>query len=458
MRKKLIIAITILLLIGISFLPTRDPDFGWHYRCGTEFLNSFNTCTKNTFSYFLPNYRSFNPHLLYDLFLALSYNMLGFLGTSILYTTTLLLSALLFLSLTSSDLTYKIISFISIFFLSISTFGLGIRSQVFTYLFFLLSLYLIKKRLLIFSPLLIILWVNTHIGFFLGLVLLTFYFISFPTIKNFLILALSFFATLLNPFGFSVYQEILNHATSPMGKMIAEWVSPSLPYKILLSCIFITILLLTYKKSLSFELLLFSFFFLLAIMAKRNLPFFYTLSFYLVLEHKKDKLPALPLQPTFVIISSLAAFFLFINIPSTLQYSNSSQQYCEKGVVKYPCKAIKSYPLKGNVFSMYEWGGFLIWKRPQIKVFVDGRMPAWKAKDGKSPYQIFLEIIQTRDGWNSRLKNLKTNYLLIRDGTFLDLLLQKKAKDYGWKEVYRDKIAVIYKNEDLSSTQPKTLD
>jgi len=97
-------------------------------------------------------------------------------------------------------------------------------------------------------------------------------------------------------------------------------------------------------------------------------------------------------------------------------------------------------------YAAYEWGGFLIWQKPAVKVFVDGRMPAWRDKNGKSPYQVYLEIIQAQPGWNEKLRSLKTNYLLINSGTFLDLLLAKEAKKYNWQEVYRDKTAVIYKN------------
>lgn len=122
--------------------------------------------------------------------------------------------------------------------------------------------------------------------------------------------------------------------------------------------------------------------------------------------------------------------------------------YCNQGLTKYPCQAIKNYPqLSGNVFSMYEWGGFLIWQKPNIKVFVDGRMPAWKDENGKSPYQVFLEIIQTQPGWNEQLRKWGTNYLLIGRGTFLNLFLQNDSIKYGWQEEYRNDVAVIYKNK-----------
>ena len=33
---------------------------------------------------------------------------------------------------------------------------------------------------------------------------------------------------------------------------------------------------------------------------------------------------------------------------------------------------------EGEGFSEYGWGGYLIWKMPEKKVFVDGRMPSWR--------------------------------------------------------------------------------
>ena len=47
----------------------------------------------------------------------------------------------------------------------------------------------------------------------------------------------------------------------------------------------------------------------------------------------------------------------------------------------------------------------------------------------KAHIKFFLDIIQTKPGWNEKLNKWKTDYLLIINGTFLDLLLQKEAKD-----------------------------
>jgi len=86
----------------------------------------------------------------------------------------------------------------------------------------------------------------------------------------------------------------------------------------------------------------------------------------------------------------------------------------------------------------------LIWKMPDIKVFADGRTPSWLDKNGNSTYEILLAIIQAQPGWNEKLSETKTNYLLIGPGTFLDLELKQNSKNYDWKELYRDNIAVLY--------------
>ena len=88
----------------------------------------------------------------------------------------------------------------------------------------------------------------------------------------------------------------------------------------------------------------------------------------------------------------------------------------------------------------------MIWQRPDIKIFSDGRMPAWRDENGESPYNVYLHILQTRPGWNKTLRKYKTDYLLLAQGTFLDLLLDTEAEGYDWEKVYENKTHAIYKN------------
>lgn len=133
------------------------------------------------------------------------------------------------------------------------------------------------------------------------------------------------------------------------------------------------------------------------------------------------------------------------NLSTTANFNSSWKNYCTGGQIPYPCEFISKYPnLKGNVFATYEWGGFLIWKMPDIKVFADGRTPAWLDKNGNSTYEIYLAILQTQPGWNEKLAETNTDYLLIGPGTFLDLTLNQNPKKFNWKELYRDNFTVLY--------------
>lgn len=460
--KKIVLVLFLLTVLCLGFLPVKDTDFGWHYRCGNQFLETGNLCLSNTFSYFLPNYKAYYSGHLYDIALALVYNHGGFLLVSIIGAVIFSLSALVFFLLIRSESWISISAFFIVFFLSYPIFNLGLRPQIVSYLFFLFLLFILKHKnlkLLFTLPFLFLLWVNIHIGFFIGLFILFFY--LFKQKKRTLIpyigiIFLSLLATLINPFGLKVYEEIFKHASSPLNTMIAEWVQPTLwqaVFIIIISIVSFTIMVKNKTITLTQFLLLF-FFGVLVLKAQRNLPFFYTIFFIIFLNKLKIKSENLNgiLVP---LLSSVIFFTVIVHVPSTILHGTHWNTYCNNSItVAYPCAALKKYPLSGNVYANYEWGGFLIWQKPEIKVFVDGRMPAWKDENDKSPYQVYLEIIQIKSGWNEKLRSLKTDYIFINAGTFLDLLLQKNTSKFGWKEEYRDNFAVIYKNI-VSYVKPK---
>jgi len=455
--KKIVVFLFFVLIFLISFFPIKDTDFGWHYRCGKEFLTSDSLCIKNNFSYFLPNYHSYYSGHLYDIIIAFIYDHWGFLGISFIGSIIFTLTALIFIKLINNIKLNFLTYFIS-FVLSYSVLSLGFRPQIITYLFLLILLWILEsknRKLFFLIPILFLFWVNLHIGFFIGLFILIFFIFYenkyFNLTQKLLIIFISFLTTLINPFGINVYREIFNHLTSPLGQMIAEWVKPPPFYLFLIS--FFTIIGLIdimKRKPFNFFYLLFLIFFsLLSLNALRNLPFFYLIFFYVTRDSfKKFRILRLIQSEVLVpILCSIIIFILIVYVPITIKFDTSWTEYCQKGQIPYPCQAIKKFPqLIGNVFNTYEWGGFLIWQKPNVKVFVDGRMPAWHDENGKSPYQVFLSIIQTQPRWNEKLNKLKTNYLLITNGTFLDLLLQKESTKYNWREVYRDDVAVIYKN------------
>lgn len=459
-----------LLIFIIFLLPTTDPDFGWQLRCGQEFLTRGQLCIKNAFSVLLPDYKSAYPILVYPAILALIFERFGFWGLSALNALVVTGAyVFLFYAVKNNNFQKMVFLLASIPF-SWVVFSLGLRSQILSILFFSITLFIISKirngsfRFGFFLPLLFILWANTHggivFGFLLILILIVEQILKRERKRNLqttLLLISSFFASLINPFGFRIYQEILIHYKVPLNTLIAEWVPPSPLH--LLFLVFILLLLfssvlfslVSSKKTLPlFPLLSVFLFVFLALLARRNLPFAYFSLIFLYFDDKflsfhftSKSLPSFFITPLLIIGIITASF---INFPRTNRMNTNWNAFCNESSVVYPCRAVdflKNQKMKGNIFNTYEWGGFLIWRLPEFKVFVDGRMPAWPHPSGKSPYTIFLEIIQTKSGWERTLQSYKINWLLISPGTFLDLELQKRPRNWI-KEVYRDKTAVVY--------------
>lgn len=471
--KKFNQLIFIFLIFGLFllfFLPPLDPDLGWQLRCGQQIWQEKKICSQNEFSVLLANYRWPHSHSLYQFLIFPFYQIGGLLGLSLINGFLILASIIFFLSL-SGQKEVKIVSLPLLIFLSWSVLGFGIRSQLLSFFYFFLLLKLIeigngnKISLFFFSPLIMFFWTNSHGGFVLGVFLLLVFLFektiwlvwknqSFKTYFSILgVIFLSLLATLLNPFGFQVYLEAWRHfSVVPLAQLIAEWVPPP-PWFQIAICFFLSlaggVLYQTKKKPLTiFKFLVLIGLAFLAFKARRNLAFFFFFAVYVIsaVKIKTEKTKPLALLATMLIF--ILGFLL--QLPKTLMIDTNWQRFCQAGRTKFASQAIeflKQQEEKGNIFNIYEQGGFLIWQLPEYKVFIDGRMPAWPTPSGKSPYTIHLETLQTQPGWQEALEKYEINWLLIGPGTFMDLKIKDNPESFGWQEVYRDKIAVIYKRK-----------
>lgn len=448
MANKFIFFLLFLCFFAIFFMPVYDTDFGWHYRCGEQFITNLQLCKTNNFSYFLPNYQWYYQNFLYDTSLALIFDHFGFLGISFLGAGVFSLIYILLYQLIKLPIFIKIVFIFLSVILGWNVYSLGFRPQIFATIFVLLELFLLEKRkLLITIPLLILIWVNIHPSFFLGILILLLYAVdriirdNRSLYKSCLLVFFGFIASGINYFGFNVYLEIFRHYQAPLNTMIAEWVSsPELHIILIILGTVSALVLAIVRKNINYRLLLLLIFAFFAIGARRNLPLFYPILFLVISENiSLDKIVSKKAEK----ILNLLTILIFVL--ASLIYSTRS--YDESDKTRYPSTAIKLLEGKtGNIFNTYEWGGYLIWKLPKMKVFVDGRMPAWKDDFGRYPYNVFLAILQTQPGWNEELRKNKTDYILIGQGTFLDLLLKEESKIYGWQEIYRDQVAVLYQN------------
>lgn len=478
MKNKTVTILSLFILFFLFFIPTRDTDFGWHYRCGEMIIKEAKTCRENTFTYLLPGYNWYSPAHGYQILVYFIYRLSGFFGMSIFYAATAALVFTAFLKSLKGWFFPWLVLFLFLTWFSWGVLGLGFRSQIISVYLFTIFLVLVdfaksNARILWLTPLLTLIWVNSHPGFFLGLVILAAFNLEciFRFLKRSLSLktlltilaatAANLLATGVNPYGLRIYQEVFQHTKVPLNTLIAEWVGP-LPWQssfIIGSSLAVLALLFIRKSGDLTRILILIVAAGFALEARRNIPLFAIALIFALSENNLRKIFEAVSRKIFFwevkIFLSITIPFIILsnNLPGILSMNESG--YCQKALSPPPCQAVAFLKEQkpGRVYNTYEWGGFLIWKLPSYKFFVDGRMPSWDTSSeedlpsvfrGKSPYSIYIETLQMQPGWIDILKNYKTDYIVIQPGTFLDLGLRDGAEKIGFRQIYNDGTAVIY--------------
>lgn len=457
----------LILFLGFIFVltlfPPFDPDFGWQLRCGQLVLKGKN-CLVNNFTTLLEGFKWAYPTFVYPLILSLTFNNFSFWGISLLNATVVTLIYLLMFKTLKGDQFIKIGLLTLSIFLSWIVLYLGLRSQIFSLLFFSITLFIIDRvrnknfKLLYLTPLVFLVWANTHAGFIPGLMLLAFYNLELvfkknweKSLKAFGALTASVLATLITPYGIEIYNLLFEHFRTPLNTLIAEWVSPTpVHWAIMLTAAgWLVFWSFKNKKIDLFLMLGLIFFVYLGLSARRNLAFSYLFLFYALSFSLRDvyleKLNNSKILVVTFLLSGIGLILLTV-VPNTHVINTDWEEFCIQSPVGYPCNAVeflRKQPKKGNLFNPYEQGGFLIWQLPEYKIFVDGRMPAWKHPSDKSPYTIYLEIVQAQPGWEETIKQNKTDWMLVGNGTFIDIELQERPREW-LKERYRDERYVVY--------------
>ncbi len=438
------------------FLAPVDTDLGWHLRFGNYFLKNGRPMVKNKLTVLLHDQPWPNSYILYHPLVAIVYRISGFWGLSILNAVIMTLSFIFIWLIFDKNIvkTFIITSITSLGGWIILRYGL--RGQITSLLFFCLLFYILEKvnqtKPKLFSlGLLFLLWANFHGSYLYGILLTCLW--SILKLQPYLLIPI-FIAPLINPFGINNYGYVLKTMFSPLNTMIAEWTAPQLILKIISLSLFLIYIGLWLRKNKHWQLKklfwplasLSSLY--LVLNARRNLP-----QFFLITSIGLVKLINFPkkIRPLINIVSTtILGLSAFLILPKTIAVNSNWQNYCQQGMTHYPCQAveyIKKNNLQGDIFNFYRWGGFLSWQLPDNLIFVAGHIPANQLSSGKYPYQVHLEILQAQPGYQEKLNKYNIDYILIPPKTFLDLEIQKN-ETAPWKEIYRDRISVLYKKID----------
>jgi len=326
-------------------------------------------------------------------------------------------------------------------------------------------------------PALFFIWANVHGGFALGLFLLTIQWvatialvvikkakhlqISLPdgtTLKKFgLAIAASWATPLINPWGLRIYEETFKHSTNVNLNIISEWVpliflkTESIVTGIMV--VFTIIVLIWRGKVRALPMLtILTITTYLAYSANR---FVVVLGVLMVYSLSRD-LPhvRLPLMKrtwiqavmwiAFIAIVPLDMFLFkrYFQPPTAKVFQFTWSDYCK--LTLYCSETItalmRADPPQGHGFHPYNYGGYLIWRVPRVKTFIDGRMAAWE-ESGMSPPAVEGDWVFMQNGPVAFTKfdnDYHFTWAIVPTESGITQYLDDLVQNHQWRRQYRD--------------------
>jgi len=473
-----------------------DPDFGWHIKLGELTISNGGVFATDPFSYTMPSFLYIDHEWLTNIFLYLFYEYFGNIATALVHVLMLFFALFLAFGRVAKKISPKIDAPVSIFFW-ILAFGVfltffGIRPQVESWLLYSVFLSLLLKKEDLFeryfylAPFFQIVWTNLHGSFPLPITTLAIFIVAklFKSKKvwwkGLVTLVLCIVATGINPYGFHIWYEVIQSVTdSSLRWTVVEWKPVFFFFNIfyLVSVVLYFFSLKSYLRLFSFELVVLNtFFFFQGLASMRHVPIWFLINAPMQLEVLSDfyvKAGKIEFaRARFIKLLNGFSLLLFVFFAINFLEQSFSQNKSLREDIFYPKKALaflKSNTTPGNIFSDYGWGGYLIWKHPEKKVFIDGRMPSWKWSSNPANESGYAmeEYVNFLNGDLDMEKNFEkynidtvlwpskqTNDISVLNQYILNNFFKKDTSNIfsmtkymaqkGWVLVYQDEVASIY--------------
>lgn len=475
-----------------------DPDFGWHLRNG-ELIQTIGFFKTDPFSYTMPSFPVVSHAWGSGVLFSIINSTLGYWALSVIFS--LLAIGTIAFSLPkefwqkSKDKTFVIwksmiwiVSFAAIFPIG------GVRPQVISWFLLAILLKILRsektvdfKNKIALIPF-FILWANLHGSFIAGFIVYAIVIFG-KSIReksllwrDILVFISCVFATLLNPYGISLWREVWETVTSTTLRFaIMEWMPTFFVANtayFFIVCLSVALFIRFWKKFLLEERLLFLFFLIQSLSGARHIPLFVIISTkvlilcYLFLKKEIDRLPKISkdrFEKFVLILFSVGCIVSLMNLYSSFKSSMviSEKNFFPKEAISF----IKQNQLEGEIFSEYGWGGYLIWKMPERKVFIDGRMAIWKwdgnpESESSEIMKEYLDILKSEKDYKPVFEKYDITYVLWpnisekKKNEFWETIenyiakivgydrpkegIIKRIKNDGWKEIYSDPISIIF--------------
>jgi hypothetical protein len=444
-----------------------DPDLWWHLHNADYLIQHHSLPRSDMYSFTVPGYPWMNHEWLAELPYYFGWRLLGLSGIDAVAVAvlTLIFLGVLYLSYRECG-NYKAAVLASSYTVFLGRVSFGPRTILFGYVCLVVLLIILQRfRQTGHAPLWLIpplfcLWVNTHGSWFIGMIIFSMIVAGgmvrlkwgmidsepWSTSQRKSILGAwgaSVAALFVNPFGARLVFYPLDLAFRQKLNIehVEEWVSINFHDArgkfviVLLILLLVSSLLRPRRWSLSeLAVSLFAlysgltyvrFLFLLGIVIAPALA--KILDFMPPYRRELDT----PIINTFAILLMIAGIAHFWSRESQLQRSVDDQ---------YPIQGISylhAHPPTGPIVNYYLWGGYLNWKDPNLKVFVDGRADIFEYN---GVFKDYLSLLMMEDA-DSILDKYKARYVLLPLHEPFARFMEHDAK---WKAVYRDQLSVLF--------------
>lgn len=462
--------------------PLSDGDFWWHLKTGEYIVKNLSIPRIDFYSFTVPGKQWVAHEWLSEVIFYLIYTRAGFNTLIFIFTVLTVLAFWIVFSRTRAH------PFVKGFAVLLSVWSIlptiGVRPRAFTLLFAGIYLALLHRfvrerqtRAIWWLVPLMIVWVNLHAGYLIGVVLigvviagvvLDAWFAGeklgsqWSLLKTLLLVFLAcLLAVNLNPQGPRIFVFPFEFFLSPVQQnQITDWLSPDFHQKelfplLLLMLLTIAALALSPKRVRPSELLLFLSTLYATLKSNRHMAIFALvagpmLAYYLQQWLETTRFARLfgESQPQrtngarrLIIFNVILAVVLIACLYKLKSVIYSPPTQARVGVPLNAVRYLKDNGITGNTFTDPNiWGGYLIWEAPSNPVYIDGRIDMY----GDDFIREYIGIIRGLTRWQEPFDRYGVQVAIVSPTSILNLQLEQSTQ---WQQVYRDEMAVVFTRE-----------
>ncbi len=462
-----------------------DGDTGYHIRTGEAILQTWRVPSQDPYSFHYPPLKWTAHEWLSELVMAAFFKLYGLTGVVIFFTLLLAVTHwLLYKVLTNRSDDVLLCIVITLLATATSATHWFARPHAFSLLLTLLWCHFLNqfqfgdRRSLVYLPFFMLLWVNLHGGYIIGLILIVmylagaiFYFFTKPTVESqhFLHKAQVLFCTLIaciavcsiNPYGFEILWFPIR-VTSDRFVMdrVSEFLSPNfheaLPFKYML-LVLIGALALSRSSLNVIDLSLVILMTYMSLYSARHVSLFAIILAPVLLKTCAGIISSAPepflrfyrkrnsnLKSIETVVNGyiwpIASVVLIVTIAAA---GSLNYRFNDKIFPVAAVEFLQREAITGNMFNNDEFGDYMIFTAwPRYRVFMDGRSDMYGEKYGSD----YLKVANLQPGWREILSKYNITWVIFDTASALTAALQDQN---DWQPVYSDAVATIFVKKDI---------